>query len=255
MLGELLGEQAHALVLLVHPLLNLVHHLLHGLGFEHCLVVEVVKRVFQMLFLPVHVQFQLDELVVFEFSFLLESLQFPFKDIFYFEVQGHAIVVDRVQDDRVGHDVAIVVAFRVGAATILDLPFQSLDLLFNVVLDYFDALNYYVLENSLPLILIYLIQIILRAKLVVDLVLDLLVHRVLLLNHCIHVASADPRAQWVTAVACPFLSRQVAKIHIGLTRAGSLHRGNGLRLVILHVKLVVAGVLLSDVVEHTPIEI
>jgi hypothetical protein len=87
--------------------------------------------------------------------------------------------VNRVKNDRVG-DTAIVV----------DLDLQFLVLLFTIVLDYFDSLDYNVFENSLSLFNVACVGIGVFIKFSIKLFLELHVHLIPGINGCIHFTYA-----------------------------------------------------------------
>lgn len=107
MLRELLGDQANGLIMLVHSILHLLHHLLHCFRLHHCRVVSDIEGILQMLFLARHGHLQLQQLVVFQLSFLLVRLQFPLDDVLDLQFEGHSVVVDGIQNDGIGDYVAI----------------------------------------------------------------------------------------------------------------------------------------------------
>lgn len=107
MLRKLLSDQANGLVMLVHSLLHLLDHLLHCFRLHHCHVVLDIEGILKMLLLARHSHLQLQQLVIFQLSFLLVRLQLPLDDVLDLQFEGHTVVVDGIQNDGIGDYIAV----------------------------------------------------------------------------------------------------------------------------------------------------
>ena len=157
MLTQLFRHQVYILLMLVHPLLHLLNHLLHCFRLHHRRMVPDIECILQMLLLARDGHLQLEQLVIFELSFLLVCLQFPLYDVLDLQFERHAIVVDGVQNDGIGDYVAIALV----RGSIVYLALHHFELLLYVVLDHFDARYNNIFENTLPLIQINLVHVVL----------------------------------------------------------------------------------------------
>ena len=124
MLRELLGHHVHGLVVLLHTVLHLGYHLLHLVCLHHTHVVLNVERLTEILLQTTDSHLHLQHLIILEFRFLLKGLQFPLDDVLYFQVQGHAVVVNWVQNYGVRYYVAVALVAAI------DLSLHCFELLF-----------------------------------------------------------------------------------------------------------------------------
>lgn len=139
-----------------------------------------------MLLLAVDGHLKLQKFVIFQLAFLLVGLQLPLDNIFDLKFESQAVVVDRIQDHRIRHNITITLI-----ATLLYLILKYLQLLLHVILDYFDARYYNIFKNTLPLIQIDLIHVVLVVEATQDVVLDFGVVAVLLFHYGVDIAGAD----------------------------------------------------------------
>jgi len=168
-------------VVLVEPVLQPLDLLLVRV---HDLDGRVVKSSGHFMDLPfqsIRDYFKLHYLVLFGLGFLLEGLNLPLDDVFDFEIESHPIVVDRVQDDRVGHSHRPV-------ARLTHLNFELLYRFLHVVLDDLHSLDDHVFEDALPLLEVGCVGGGLLLKFRVQVSLQLVVHAELLVEHLIHSA-------------------------------------------------------------------
>lgn len=137
------------------------------------------KRIFQLLSVPILLDFQLEELFFFQFGFLLNSFHFPLHNIFYFQVQGHTVIMDRVENDWVGRSTIITY-----------LNFELLNLFLNEILNYFDTLNDDIFKYSLSLIDVHSIFVCVVSQLGLKVLEKLIVHSVFLIHHGVYITRA-----------------------------------------------------------------